>query len=298
MRLWMQKGMPEKLKINYSEIARILGLSPKNSVGQIKQALRRLILVEYELVKCFIVAGTNKRITTFIKLYESGAQLFETQKGKSNHNYETELTFPPLIKDNLEKYYQLLDMAWYRALPAGLSRRLYEYLEKRRYHCVDNVFKISEDVLCRWLPLKDDNKSQRRRTLRNITKPLQEKGFLENPGFEFDKKNLCLFYYAPKSIPKEEDDNKNKIKKRSNQEIYFEFVEWLGTIDYFKKDYKEQISLIPMPEIIERYPGIRSEYEKLQNEGKSPKPVWVYQALMGNQTIVNKRKKEIRIKNN
>ena len=156
MRIWVKQGMPSNgIKLNYSDIARELALEPRDWNGKIKKALKKLAQARYEFTKCFIKADKNgnKRINTHFSLFDS-ASLFVHERGKSKRNSESQLVFPEVIKENLEaKYYQLLDMVWYRALPQGISRRLYEYLAKRRYHSVNGALKISEAVICRWLPI-------------------------------------------------------------------------------------------------------------------------------------------------
>ena len=160
MRLWVKQGKPDDgIYLNYSDIARELCLKPKDSVGRIKASLKRLAQARYEFTECFILMdqGNPRIFNTHFSLFDS-ASLFDYKQGtrRSKRVSESKLIFPKEIKNNLEaQYYQYLEMTWYRALPDGLPRRLYEYLEKRRYHNVDGVFTIAEDTLCRWLPITD-----------------------------------------------------------------------------------------------------------------------------------------------
>ena len=64
------------------------------------------------------------------------------------------VTLPDIVKRNMvHKYYQWLDFALYKRIKSGLPRRLYEYLEKIRYHKQNNTLTIGIDKLCRWLPM-------------------------------------------------------------------------------------------------------------------------------------------------
>jgi len=203
MRLWIKQNRPKDgIKLNYSDIARELRLEPpKHYVGQIKNALERLAQARYEFKQCFIQVkeGEPIKIDTHFSLYDSASLFtFKVGEGKSKRTGQSQLIFPQEIQKNLEaKYYQLLDMVWYRKLPEGLPRRLYEYLEKRRYHNVNGKFSIAEVSLCRWLPVTDKNPTQRRKTLKHTSQPLIDCGYLIS--YEFDKTNrVCTFTYAKK----------------------------------------------------------------------------------------------------
>lgn len=200
-------------------------------------------------------------------------------------------------------------MSWYRALPEGLPRRLYEYLEKRRYHSIQGEFIISEEFLCRWLPVLDKNSTQRRRTLANIAQFLIEKGYLKS--YKFDPmREQCIFTYASKyALPieirpeileaakkaKEEEEAKKMLEQAlpkpsekrpdqtvqpKEQEKYLEALNWLDTIPHFHKARKKEIAALPFEHIAKHYPGIKSSYEKQQQEGNAPKVGWVYKAFM------------------
>lgn len=171
MRIWVKQGMlGGKIEVSYSDIARELGVAkPKNAVGKIKESLKKLGAARYEFVQCFVKADKNgnRKVTTQFSLFDS-TSLYEHKSGLSKKDSKSVLIFPDIIKENLEaKYYQYLDMAWYRSLPEGLSRRLYEYLVKRRYHCKGETFVVSEKSICRWLPINDRHSTNRKKTRRN-----------------------------------------------------------------------------------------------------------------------------------
>ena len=199
MRIWVKQGMKEPwIKLNYSDIARELHLSPPRAwVGRIKESLKRLAQARYEFTQCFLQATADgvTQINTHFSLFDS-ASLFSHEQGKSKRNSQSVLIFPDEIQKNLEaKYYQFLDMVWYRALPEGLPRRLYEYLAKRHYHNVNGEFTISEEAICRWLPIMDKNVTNRRKRLVTIAQGLITAGFLREYRFD-TKKRQCTFVYA------------------------------------------------------------------------------------------------------
>ena len=111
MRIWVKQGMREnKITITYSEIARELGLNPKNWVTKIKKALHKLGHARYHLKKCFIRAKAHEQADIHFSLFNTAA-LFQHGKGKAKRNSESILEFPQEILENIEaNYYQRLDL--------------------------------------------------------------------------------------------------------------------------------------------------------------------------------------------
>lgn len=257
-RLWVKQGMPERIKVNYSDIARELGLSPKSSTTKIKNSLKKLGQARYEFEKCFVLATEDgtKKITTQFSLYDR-TSLYQYEKGKSKRRSMSELVFPVDIRNNLEKkYYQLLDMKWYRALPEGLPRRLYEYLAKRRYHGVNGVFTISENIICRWLPILDKHTTNRRKRLKKITNYLIDAGYLKE--YDFDrKKKLCLFTYAQSGPPIEDQIEDQSDNQEQEQD---ELLQWLFSIPNMTPSAKMEIA--NRKDFREKCPEIMEEYQR------------------------------------
>lgn len=296
LRVWVEQDMPhECIKLTYSDIARILKLkSSKNSVGKIKKSLEKLGQARYELKRCFIKHNGDKDEVVHFSLFD--AVVLHNRK-KTSAKY-TELYFPDLIRENLEaKYYQRLDMAWYRALPSGLPRRLYEYLEKRKYHCINGTFSIAEEILCRWLPITDSHTTNRRKTLKGITQCLVDAGYLLEYDFDRTKKQ-CTFTYAKdarppqnndeieiksdklQSVEQKKDSDNAKVeslqKSQYEQQVFVEALDWIQSIPYFHQKKSQDIASLPMSEVISLYPRIREAYEKESKEGNPPKANWVY----------------------
>ena len=318
MRIWIKQGMPEQVIFNYSDIARELHLNPpKDYVKQIRESMKRLSMARYELKRCFLMKTKNgtEEVDVYFSLYDSASLFAFDPKFKNMNNKRKSksiIIFPPELKMNLEnQYYQLLEMSWYRALPEGLSRRLYEYLEKRRYHNIQGEFIISEEFLCRWLPVKTQHTTERRKTLEHIAQPLIEKGYLKS--YKFDPmRGHCIFTYASKyALPieikpeiletiekakaREEEKSKKMLEKvlpappekmpdqsvkPQDQEKYLEALNWLDTIPHFHKARKKEIAALPFEHVAKHYPGIKAAYEKQLKEGNAPKVGWVYKAFM------------------
>ena len=336
MRIWIKKGKPETLEFSYSDIARELKLEPPRAwVGRIKKALKRLGHARYELRNCFVEAGKKGRVDTHFSLYDQASlwQYDLRREGrKSKKKSKSKVSFPPAIQKNLDaEYYQLLDMTWYRALPEGLPRRLYEYLEKKRHQAKNKVFVISEEIVCRWLPITDKNVTYRRKRLEKIAKALIEKGFLTKYRFDREKK-LCVFTYTKKkryapplkikqldfldiesekfefkksyTLSNEQKPIKNELDRLeqpereinppgSQNDPFLEVLEWIDSIKYFHQKRKNEISALNKDDVVKRYPGIKSEYERLAEEGKKPNPGWIYKAFMEGWSFAPKHVKEM-----
>jgi hypothetical protein len=338
MRIWVKQGMQvDKICLNYSDIARELGLNPQSWGAKIKRSLIKLALARYEFTKCFVQADEdgNIRIDTYFSLFDS-ASLFRPQKGESKRKSQSELIFPDIIKHNLQaKYYQFLDMVWYRALPDGLPRRMYEYLAKRRYHSSENTFIIAEELVCRWLGIKDKNVTHRRRCLKNTAEKLIEAGFLSE--YLFDKqKYQCHFRYGKRAMPAPEDllivpneqanvlstpklqptpesqespkpftvfegevevagfpmeseaqesalpssEVERPVLTPEVQRIFIEALGWLDSIPYFHRERKKEIAVLPLLEVVELFPAIKAQYERMKEQGKAPSVGWVYKAFV------------------
>ncbi len=199
MRIWVKRKMPnEPIEVTYSDLARELNICPRSWNGRIKKALEKLGQARYLFDECFIVSneGGREQISTHFSLFDYAILFNRDKETKGKKRFKSKLALADLIRKNLESnYYQYLDMAWYRALPSGLPRRLYEFLEKKRHLAKNNIFVIREENICRWLPIIRKNTTHRRSTLAKTGNSLIESGYLK--AYFFDKKKkLCFFSYS------------------------------------------------------------------------------------------------------
>jgi hypothetical protein len=274
MRLWIKQGMSKSVVLNYSDIVKELGLGePRNWVSRVKKGLKCLAMARYEFKKCFLQKQEDglEKITAYFSLFSSASLFDFDKKGKKNkRNSESYLVFPAEIQRNLDKkYYQILDMSWYRKLKDGLPRRLYEYLDKKRYLAKKGKFSISEKLICQWLPITDKNTTTRRKTLEKTVNNLIKAKYLA--GYSFDKKKkICTFQYSYRSSSKKIDTTLNHKDK------YKEIRLWLDKIPYLRKTAIEEILIMENIESI--YIDVRSEYERQKANIKS-KPGWIRNAF-------------------
>lgn len=286
MRIWVRQGMPDaSIKLNYSEIARELSLHPPRAfVGKIKKSLERLGQARYQFTQCFIKAGKpgekNEIIDAHFSLFDT-VLLYTHRKGEGQSKRKglSELFFPDIIRKNLEaKYYQLLEMTWYRALPEGLPRRLYEFLAKKRYQSINGCFTISEEAICRWLPITDKNTTKRRKRLEKIAHNLIEAGYLK--AYEYDKwKKLCKYTYAKIGPPPSDQGTTDATKEIAAKESTSgtqEAISWMDSIPNMNQSAIDQIA--EDPAFVDKYPHVRAEYERQQDKIDRP-AAWIRTAF-------------------
>lgn len=295
MRIWVKRGMPlEGIEVTYSEIAEELNLDPRSWNQKIKKSLEKLGQARYRLKKSFVKVDEdgNRKIDTHFSLFDTVILFTKDQSVKKQKNHKSRLVFPDIIKENLEaKFYQFLDMKLYKAIPGGLARRLYEYLAKKKYQSKEGRLVISEELICRWLPIKDNHSSNRRKRLEKIANSLIEQGFLSH--YEFCKeRKLCKYIFAEnnkkppiikstakKLVPTEQKKPKKK-KTSNNQEKFIEIFDWISSIPYFHEKKRKELAKLPMEQMISVYPNIKKEYEKNLQKGKHLRPSWVYNKFM------------------
>ncbi len=209
MRIWVKGGMNgDTIDISYSQVARELYLKPEHSATRIKMAIKTLAKCRYTFKHCFIrnyKDDTEENREEVVFSLFSEADIFEQKRGSKKKSSlkksKSTLVFPKQIVKNIEtKYYQFLNMKWFRALPSGLPRRLYEFLEKKRYLSNNSVFAISEEKICMWLPIKTKHVTSRRKNLKKISDSLIKAGYLRYYYFNKTKK-LCVFAYSDAKDP-------------------------------------------------------------------------------------------------
>lgn len=191
--MWIRQGKPVEVKLSYSDLARELGLDPKNWVSHLKKSLMRLSSTRYELSRSFIEAGSSFRIREkkiSFSFFDS-ISLFQYRRGMSKKSGKSYITLSNEIQSSLNMdYYESLDLGKYRMLPEGLPRRLYEYLYNiRKSNCsVD----ISEERICRVLPIRDQNTTARKNRIKRISGELTKIGYLSD--CEYSNKSFKFTY--------------------------------------------------------------------------------------------------------
>lgn len=205
MRIWVKQGMSDDgVLIENTDIADELDLNYRNWCTKIKNSILKLGAARYEFYRCFVDVKKRKMtsIRQFCLFTTVQADEFEIEDKRKINKYK--LIFAPQIKCNLEKrYYQWLDFDLYKRIETGVGRKLYEFLEKKRYQNKNQKFSISEDKIYRWIPITNVDIYQRRKTMKKGIASLVKHDYLKGAYLE---RGLWVYEYA-KKIPKSKDQS-------------------------------------------------------------------------------------------
>ena len=149
----------------------------------------------------------------------------------------------------------------------------------------------------------------RRKTLKKAADSLITSGFLSSYIFD-TKKKICLFTYSKKSRPQGEKDTEfeetevigivvdktSKVKHnevtREQQCLFVDALDWIDSIPYFHKKRRKEIAALPISQVAQKYSKVKQEYDKLEEEGKKPKPNWIYACFLGEKAKMEKAKSQ------
>jgi len=143
----------------------------------------------------------KEKITKIVHLI-SRIEIYEQQKGNRFINMIKVVLDDELVNSIERKYYKLIDFRIYKALATGIPRRLYEYLEKKKYK--KNQFEIDIRKLARWMGLKTSKISQLKELLGKANNELKEKGVIDKWKYQ---KNIVVYYFHKSERFIEIEDN-------------------------------------------------------------------------------------------
>lgn len=157
------------------------------------------------------IAATTYHVT-INSVYNELCLLKITPYGKDRTEY-FEYEFAAAILDQIgdeekKASYCPLDIKTYFSLPAGLTRKMWEFLENKRrvlkhHHKADNSsFEIGFDKFCQWMPIKGKYQSHKFRTFDKSAKALFNAGyFSQMPELKNTANGAMLkFYFSGKEL--------------------------------------------------------------------------------------------------
>ena len=204
MRVYVKKGVVySKTEIHFTiyELMRELGLQVHDgrTVNRVRESLERMAKTNLHFENCFY--AEKEKITKIVHLV-SRIEIYEKQKGNRLINMIKVVLDDELVNSIERKYYKLIDFNIYKALTTGIPRRLYEYLEKKKYR--KNQFEIEIRKLARWIGLKTSKVSQLKELLGKANNELKEKRVIDKWKY---KKNNVVYYFHKSERFKEIEDN-------------------------------------------------------------------------------------------
>lgn len=204
MRLYVKKkGIYKKNEIHFTiyELIKEINL-PVHHGGvakDVRESLERMANTTLHFENAFFV---EKEKTTIIVHLLVRIEVYEKEKGNKLINMIKVVLDDELVSSIERNYFKLIDFDVYNSLPSGLPRRLYEYLEKKKYR--KNQFEIDVKKLAKRMPLKTPKMSQLKELLERANNELKGKGIID--GWKYNNKNV-VYYFRKSERFKEIEDN-------------------------------------------------------------------------------------------
>lgn len=204
MRVYVKKGgMDKKTEVYFTiyELMKELELPVHDGekVNRVRKSLERMAKTNLHFENSFFIK--KEKITKIVHLI-SRIETYEQQKGNRLINITKVVLDDELVNSIERKYYKLIDFKIYKALTPGISRRLYEYLEKKKYR--KNQFGIDIKKLASWMGLKTSKISQLKELLGKANNELREKRVINKWKYQ---KNIVVYYFHKSERFKEIEDN-------------------------------------------------------------------------------------------
>lgn len=168
-------------------------------VKRVWESLKRMAKTSLHFENAFFV---EKEKTTIIVHLLVRIEVYEIQKGNRLINMIKVVLDDELVNSIERKYFKLIDYKVYNSLPSGLPRRLYEYLEKKKYR--KSHFEIGIRKLVKWMGLKTSKISQLKELLERANNELQEKGIIDK--WKYNQGNIVYYFHKSERF-KEVEDN-------------------------------------------------------------------------------------------
>jgi len=198
-----KKGIYKRNEVHFTIYEMIkemnLPLHHGGIVKQVKESLKCMANTTLNFENAFF---KEKEKTTVIVHLLVRIEVYEKRKGNRQINMIKVVLDDELVSSIERKYFKLIDFSVYNSLPSGLPRRLYEYLEKKKYR--KNQFEIGIRKLAKRIPLKTSKISQLKELLKRANNELKEKGIIDK--WKYDKGKV-VYYFRKSERFKAVEDN-------------------------------------------------------------------------------------------
>lgn len=204
MRIYVKKrGGYKKNEAHFTiyELVKELDL-PVHDGAKIKRAresLERMAKTSLHFENAFYIE--KEKLTKIVHLI-GGVEIYDRQKGNRLINVIKVILDDELVNSIEKKYYKLIDFKVYKSLNTGIPRRLYEYLEKKKYR--KSQFEIEIRKLAKWIGLKTSKVSQLKELLGKANNELKEKGIIDK--WKYNKNNAVYYFRKSERFRKVENN--------------------------------------------------------------------------------------------
>ena len=174
------------------QLLKVMGLNPtKRRYDMIENALDRLVSVVVKSENAFWDHEAKAHVTKAFHLFES-YDIYD-ERDRVQNSDQPELPLSNIVMSEFlfnsikSSYIKNLDIGFYFTLQTPLTKRLYRFLDKKRYH--RSSFEIELTRLSALLPLQDQYSSQIKRRLERAHKELIEKKYLAEVTYSRNPNN-------------------------------------------------------------------------------------------------------------
>lgn len=174
MRIYVRKrGLYKKNEVHFTiyELIREINLPIHDGkvAKDVRESLERMVNTTLHFANAFFV---EKEKTTVIVHLLVRLEVYELQKGDKLINMIKVVLDDELVSSIERNYFKLIDFGIYNSLSSGLPKRLYEYLEKKKYR--KDQFEIDIRKLAKRIPLKTSKMSQLKELLQRANNELKD----------------------------------------------------------------------------------------------------------------------------
>lgn len=195
-----QRGQYPKSEVHFTvyQIAKELGIlwgSDKGGMGiggksikRIKESLLKMVGTVLHFENSFYMS--NEKVTRAVHLIDN-FEYYEKKKGNKMLVNVIKLRLDDEVVGSIDRnYFKLIDFKIYKSLSPGLPRRLYEYLEKKKYQ--KNRFEIGVKKLAERIPLKTKQIHKIKGFLDKAHEELVNHGVIDR--WEYKKSNIIYYF--------------------------------------------------------------------------------------------------------
>jgi hypothetical protein len=202
MRLFVRRENGETNKIYFTvyELMKELKISVNGTnVKRIKGSLERMAKTSLHFENSFL--ESKEKVTKIISLLTE-LECYEQKKGQRLINVMKVELDKNIFKSIDRKYYKLIDFDIYTSLPAGLPRRLYEFLEKKKFR--KSKFKIDIRKLARRIPLKTQKISMLKKYISKTNNELVKAKVIDK--WEYKSRSMIYYFTRVERFKEVEED--------------------------------------------------------------------------------------------
>lgn len=201
------KGLNNEKYLHFS-LYKLIEIMKKNHSGwnyqAVKESIKRMVGTTIVSENAFYNKGIKKHLTDILHLFERAIFYDECKRKGLQPEFEFNvLTLSEWFLANLKAHYtKPLDINFYYNLNLPTARRLYRWLDKKRYGDKKSFY-VDLPELALTMPLSERYPSDIRRALEPAHQELLQKKFLKKVDYEKEKKTKqwrVVYHFSPKVI--------------------------------------------------------------------------------------------------